>query len=116
MVQRLSLQQVGGQTVVVKRATDVARRQQLAREAIQLGSLQHPGMVGLVSYAEGESHDTLVTACAGTVTLADYSPADLGAVAGVMSSAAAVVAEGDCCAPQRAFIGTWARVPGTTFL
>jgi len=93
MTQRLSLEQIDGQTVVAKRAVDGEQRRQLAHEARQLGSLQHPGVVGLVSYTEGDSHDTLMTTCAGTVTLADYSPADLGAVAGVMAGAATVLSD-----------------------
>ncbi len=80
-------------TGVRKRAVEPEARRRLAHEAERLRTLRHPGVVELVGYETGADADVLVTAIAGSLTLADFAPADLGTLAGVLAATAAVLGD-----------------------
>lgn len=82
----------GGEAVVVKRAHTAAERRRLSTEAAILGQLRHPGVVELAS-SHRDAADELATIYAGSITLADYSPPSVGAVAAVMAAVAALLAD-----------------------
>lgn len=93
MTARIRQEQQSAQLVVVKRATEPAQRSALRREAHALGSLRHPGVVDVVDYTTAVDHDELTTGHAGSVTLADFRPANMGSIAGVLAGVAGVLAD-----------------------
>ncbi len=90
-------EELDGRTVVVKRARTVSDVERLVAEAQWLGTIAHPGVVELVDFAsedvDGAQVVELTTAFAGSVTLADLSPAGAGSGAAVVAAVAAIVAD-----------------------
>ncbi len=82
-----------GAAPVTKRAAEPEARQRLAAEAERLRTLCHPGVVALAGYEPDEDVDQLQTRFAGSLTLADYSPSDAGALAGVLAGVAAILGD-----------------------
>lgn len=89
---RIRQETLSGTSVVVKRAEQPAQRSALQHEANMLARLQHPGVIS-VAFTPGTEHDELATAHAGSVMLADFRPAGLGSVAGVLAGVASTLAD-----------------------
>jgi hypothetical protein len=109
MTARIRQEQRSGQLVVVKRATEPAQRSALQREAHALGSLRHPGVIDVIEYTTGVGHDELTTDHAGSVTLADLHPANMGSIAGVLADLHAAGPSHQRLAPDHVIIGASRR-------